>query len=465
MRRLMRTVRILLAFESAMYTAVTPLLPHYARVLHASTAEIGLLTAAYSVGLIPGSLLGGWLSARCGVRRTTLTGLIGFGLAVIGFAVAPDLLALDLLRLVQGVFCGLIWGGGLTWVIAQAPVHRRGAAIGGAIGAATIGTMLGPVLGTLAILMGTVPVFGATGAVAIALAGWTWTLPEPTARPGAGAILRQLRSALGAGGFALGAWLITLEAILFGATTALLPLRMAHFGAPGWAVGAAFVAASGLSALLAPLVGRCIDRRGALATVAMGLSAGAPLVAALALPHDAFALGVVIVLALGGPMTAGLIPAVSMMTEATERVGVTLLLATTMVNLAYAAGEVIGAPAAAGLSESTGDAIPLLIIAGLLLATLVPVLRARRAATAQPSAGAPAASRRHSTPQPALHRGRGTTARDPERRHLSRDRRRADRADRTSPVRLGSVPPPLRGDTADPGDRPGGAAERRRHPA
>jgi MFS family permease len=465
MRRLTRTVQILLAFESAMYTAVTPLLPHYAHVLHASTAAIGVLTAGYSVGLIPGSLLGGWLSARYGVRRTTVTGLIGFGLAVVGFALAPDLLALDVLRLVQGVFCGLIWGGGLTWVIAQAPVHRRGAAIGAAIGAATIGTMAGPLLGTLAGLVGTVPVFCATGALAVGLAGWTWTLPEPTARPGAGAILRQLRGALGAGGFALGAWLITLEAILFGAATALLPLRMAHFGAPEWAVGAAFVAASALSALLAPLVGRCIDRRGALATVAVGLCAGVPLVAALALPHGAFALGLVIVLALGGPMTAGLIPAVSMMTEATERAGVALLLATTMVNLAYAAGEAIGAPAAAGLSEKTGDAVPLLIIAGLLLVTLVPVLRARRAGTAHPPAEAAAAGRWHPTPQAALHRGRGTTALDPERRHRSRDLRRADRADRPPPVRLGSLPPPIRGNAADVGDHPGDASERRRHPA
>jgi MFS family permease len=256
MRRLTWTVRILLAFESAMYTSVTPLLPHYARALHASTGAIGVLTAGYSAGLIPGALLGGWVAARHGVRRTTLVGLVGFGVAIAGFAVAPDLDALDVLRVVQGAFCGLIWGGGLTWVIAEAPAHLRGATIGGAIGAATLGTMLGPLLGTIALLAGTGPVFCATGAVSIALAGWTWRLPEPTARPAAGQILRQLRAALRAGGFVFGAWLITLEAILFGAATALLPLRMAHFGAPGWAVGAAFVGASALSALLAPVVGR-----------------------------------------------------------------------------------------------------------------------------------------------------------------------------------------------------------------
>jgi MFS family permease len=460
MRRLTWTVRILLAFESAMYTSVTPLLPHYARALHASTGAIGVLTAGYSAGLIPGALLGGWVAARHGVRRTTLVGLVGFGVAIAGFAVAPDLDALDVLRVVQGAFCGLIWGGGLTWVIAEAPAHLRGATIGGAIGAATLGTMLGPLLGTIALLAGTGPVFCATGAVSIALAGWTWRLPEPTARPAAGQILRQLRAALRAGGFVFGAWLITLEAILFGAATALLPLRMAHFGAPGWAVGAAFVGASALSALLAPVVGRSVDRRGTMPTVAVGLAAGAPLVAALVLPHGAFLLGLLVVLALGGPMTAGLIPAASLMTEATERVGVTLLLATTMVNVAYATGEVIGAPTAAGLSQSTGDAVPLLTIAVLLLATLAPVLRARAAARDTTAAGS-ASHQRRGAPRAALHRGRGATSKDAERPHRGGDRRRADRADRPSPVRLGSVPPSVCGDPGDVDDHAGHGAKRR----
>jgi ACDE family multidrug resistance protein len=458
--RLTRMIRCLLLFESAMYSAVTPVLPHYAHALHASKPALGLLTAGYPAGLIPGALLGGWLASRHGVRRTAIAGLVGFGLAIAGFGLATDLIALDLLRVVQGMFCGLIWGGGLTWVIAAVPAGRRGAVIGGVIGAATFGTLLGPVLGTLAVAAGTRPVFCATGAVALALAAWARLHPEPDTCPPTGSIVGQLRGALGAGGFGLGVWLITLEAMFFGAANVLLPLRMAHFGASGLVIGVTFVAASALSTVLSPLVGRTVDRRGASLTIAVGLLAGAPLVAALALPHDVIALVILAVIALGAPMTAGMIPAVSLMTEATERAGVTLIIATTAVNLAYAVGESVGAPAAAGISQATGDAVPLLIISGLLLATLGLVRRAHLGSTTAPAGtDEPDAHPARTLRRPALHTARAS-APDSQRRPRRGDRRRADRADRPSPVRLGSEAPPRTGDTAAADGECARAAER-----
>jgi MFS family permease len=390
---LIRTVRSLLLFESAMYSAITPVLPHYAHVLHAGKPALGLLVAGYPAGLIPGALLGGWLAARQGVRRTTIAGLVGFGLAIAGFGLTSQIVELDLLRVVQGAFCGLIWGGGLTWLIAAAPQARRGAAIGGAIGAATLGTLIGPLLGTLAVALGPAPVFCATGAVSLALAAWAASHPEPARsepdhehEPGR-SIAAQLRAAVAAGGYGIGSWLILLEAIFFGAAGVLLPLRMAHLGLPGWAIGATFVAASALSTALSPLVGRCVDRRGARRTMLMGLLAGIPLVAVMMLPHDRVVLVALAVIALGVPMTASMIPAVSLMTEATERADVTLIIATTTVNLAYAVGETIGAPVAASLSSLAGDLVPLFLIAALMAMTFVLVRRgARTPAPPVPSA-------------------------------------------------------------------------------
>ena len=52
-------------------------------------------------------------------------------------------------------------------------------------------------------------------------------------------------------------------------------------------------------------------------------------------------------------------------------------MATMLLNLAWATGETIGAPAAAGLSQATSDAVPLLLLAAIMVATLGPVLRAR----------------------------------------------------------------------------------------
>ncbi len=71
-------VRVLLLFESAMYSAITPVLPHYAHVLGASKPAVGVLAGAYPAGIIPGSLIGAWIATRAGVRRTTLVGLLLF---------------------------------------------------------------------------------------------------------------------------------------------------------------------------------------------------------------------------------------------------------------------------------------------------------------------------------------------------------------------------------------------------
>ena len=112
-RRLVSLIRVVLLFESALYSAVTPVLPHYAHTLHASKAAIGVLAAAYPAGLIPGAFLGFWVATRAGVRRTTVLGLGGFALAVIAFGFGTSIVTLDVLRAIQGMFCGLIWCGGL----------------------------------------------------------------------------------------------------------------------------------------------------------------------------------------------------------------------------------------------------------------------------------------------------------------------------------------------------------------
>ena len=370
-------VRVLLLFESAMYSAVTPVLPHYAHVLHASKPAVGLLTASYPAGIVPGSLLGAWIAARAGVRRTTLIGLLLFAVAIIGFGLGNDIAVLDGLRFVQGMGCGFIWGGGLTWVIAVAPRERRGTVLGSVMGAAIFGTLLGPVLGTLAVAVGTAPVFIVVGLVSFGLAAWTLRHPEPPAgwsQPSSSTPLRTLvRTPL----ILLGSWLILLEAATVGATGTLIPLRLAHFGGSGILIGATFLVASLISMLVSTPIGRLVDRRGAGLPLATGLTMTAVLMVLLPLPQSAAALALLSIIALGGPLTAYTVPAISVITEASERVGVPLVMATMLLNLAWAFGETLGAPAAANISQATSDAVPLLMLSAIMVLTLWPVLRAR----------------------------------------------------------------------------------------
>jgi predicted MFS family arabinose efflux permease len=87
-RRVLRLVCVLFIVEAALYAAVAPLLPHYAHLLGLSKTAAGVLAATYSAGLIAGSVLGGWLAERLGVRSTTLIGLGLFAAASVAFGLA-----------------------------------------------------------------------------------------------------------------------------------------------------------------------------------------------------------------------------------------------------------------------------------------------------------------------------------------------------------------------------------------
>src|SRR5262249_20822709 len=138
-----------------------------------------VLAAAYPAGMLPGSLLGGWIATRTGVRRTTVVGLLLFTASVVAFGFGSDMETLDGLRFVQGMACGCVWGGGLAWVIAIAPRERRGEALGSVFAAVIFGTIIGPVLGTVAVAIGTSVLFACVGAVSLGLAAWTLDHPEP----------------------------------------------------------------------------------------------------------------------------------------------------------------------------------------------------------------------------------------------------------------------------------------------
>jgi MFS family permease len=381
---------VLLGFESMLYSVVTPVLPHYQHQFAASKPAIGLLAAAYPAGMLPGSLLGGWMATRSGVRRTTIIGLLLFSLSVAPFGFGSDLGVLDGLRFVQGIACGYVWGGGLAWAIASAPPERRNQTLGSVFAAALFGTLVGPVLGTLAVAIGTRVVFACVAGVSLLLALWTLGFPEPTrARLGAGA---PLRAVIRSSRVMLSFWLILLEACTVGALGTLLSLRLSRFGASGVAVGLTFVVASLLSTVLTPLLGRVVDRRGIILPMSIGLATSGVLVALLPLPQSALILAMLTVLTFGGPLIASTIPAMSLMTDAIETIGAALAFGSMLLNVAWSLGETVGAPAAATLSHVTSDTIPILLLAAAMLLTLVPVLRLRSPSQApsgdQPEVGA-----------------------------------------------------------------------------
>src|SRR6186713_2153687 len=177
-----------------LYSALVPLLPHYKHEFGLSKTAAGLLVGAYAAGALAAALPGGIAAARYGPRRAMLIGIALMGVASLGFGFAGDAWTLGISRFAQGVGGSLAWAGALTWLIAAAPVTRRGELLGTAIGSAIFGALLGPAIGALAHHVGPREVFVGLAGVTVGLAAWTWRTPGAEAqRPLPGAIRRAVR--------------------------------------------------------------------------------------------------------------------------------------------------------------------------------------------------------------------------------------------------------------------------------
>ena len=150
MRKVVVLVGAVVFVDTTFYAAITPLLPRYAEDFDLTKASAGLLTAAYPIGTVLGSLPGGWLATRIGVRPTVLVGLAMLGASSIAFGFAPSIAALDAARLLQGVGGAFTWAGGLAWLIAATPRERARADDRPRDGDRDRRRLTGPVLGVVA---------------------------------------------------------------------------------------------------------------------------------------------------------------------------------------------------------------------------------------------------------------------------------------------------------------------------
>src|SRR3954449_7747806 len=94
-RRLLALSCAVVLVDTMFYAAITPLLPHYVDTLGISKSAAGVLSATYPAGTLLGSIPGGDLSARAGVKPTTMIGLATMSLASVAFAFGTDIAVLD----------------------------------------------------------------------------------------------------------------------------------------------------------------------------------------------------------------------------------------------------------------------------------------------------------------------------------------------------------------------------------
>jgi MFS family permease len=373
MRRLLFLVGALVFVDTMFFAALTPLLPHYTEQYDLSKAGAGLLAAAYPAGVLLGGIPSGLVSVRIGVKPTVVAGVTLMAITTVVFGFAGSIELLLAARFAQGLASALTWSAGQAWLVAASPPDRRGEMIGSTLGAAIVGALFGPVLGGIASVAGPRPTFAGVGAIAVGLGLWALATDAPG--PRGTQSLRRLRDALRDRRVQAGVWLVALPALLFGTLSVLAPLRLSELGFGAVGIGAVFLTGAAFEAVLAPALGRFSDRRGRRLPILAALTASAALTALLPWPSRGWVLAVLVVLAAIGFGTFWA-PAMSLLSDSAERVGLEHALAFALANVAWAPGQALGAAGGGALARATADAVPYLLLCAACLLTLATVRRA-----------------------------------------------------------------------------------------
>lgn len=385
MRRLLILASAMIFLDVAFFAAIAPLLPEYVDDLGLSKAQAGILSASYAAGTLAAALPAGLVASRIGPRRTVIYGLLLLGVSSLAFGLVEEINLLDAARFTQGIAGALIWSGALTWLIAASPDASRGSVIGTALGTAVAGALLGPALGALAGSIGTAPVFGSVLVITLVLAYAASRFPDSGV--GERQTLSEIRAAILSRPVLDATAFVAVPSVMFGAIEVLVPLRIDSLGGGHGVIAAGFIAGAGLEALLAPFSGRFSDRVGRRSPYVSGLT-----ICALAM------LGVAVAQTLGGVLAALIVtslgaglcfaPALTLLSDVADSSALHQGFAAGLSNMAWASGQVVGGVGGGVVASLTGNAVPSVAIALLLLATVAYAFRTLAPpVTAQPAGG------------------------------------------------------------------------------
>lgn len=364
-------VSVVVLLETALATAVIPLLPEYTENFDLSPTAAGFLFAAYGFAVIVLAIPAGWLTGRLGPKPTVSAGLL-LTLASSLILIAPSgIVALDAGRFLQGAGGVLCWVGGLTWAVQTSPASRRAEVIGVVFGASLVGAMAGPVIGAGAASSGGSALFAAGAAMSAGLLGWTAAISVPPAQ----AVSRRAAKANSTRRLLGASWLVLLPSMIAGAIFVLVPLRIDELGGSALVIAAMLAAATGAEAAVSRRIGAAADRRGPDRLIRTGLALTAAalcLLAALSSPVALVACGgfaALMAMALLWPSVSALL------SRSADEAGFEQGYAFAVINLAWAGGQAMGAYGGVALAEGVSWPGAYCLGAALCLATALALSR------------------------------------------------------------------------------------------
>ena len=110
-RRLLVLLSAVVAVDTMFYTALAPLLPHFAERYGLGKSGAGALSAMYAAGVLAASVPGGLAASRFGAKRAVVVGVALTAAASLGFGLATSGWTLAAARLAQGIGSAFSWAG------------------------------------------------------------------------------------------------------------------------------------------------------------------------------------------------------------------------------------------------------------------------------------------------------------------------------------------------------------------
>lgn len=139
-------VMALIFTDTTLYGAIVPLIPVYTQQFQLTQTSLGIVFAAYSLGLLLFSIPLGIVAERYGYRKVFLAGMIVLTLSTLlyGFINSPLMLLLG--RFIQGSAAAATFTAGLAMVALLYP-NKQGEKLGLVMAAMGLGTIAGPPIG------------------------------------------------------------------------------------------------------------------------------------------------------------------------------------------------------------------------------------------------------------------------------------------------------------------------------